>query len=106
MHDEAILWLCAPQLVPFFLYIRPVPSSRKALRLTAWSLQQCCRASCSHAMNNCVPRGMNLDLCLQVTLVHGNALGTAAPNQSKINLLHTQSRKLDVTVVVVMLHQI
>ena len=36
---------------------------------------------------NRVPRGDNLDLCLQVTLVHGGAVGTATPKQPKINLL-------------------
>jgi hypothetical protein len=35
-----------------------------------------------------VPRGENVDLCLQVTLVHGSALGTATPKQPKINLWH------------------
>ena len=74
-------------------------SSSKALGLTAQGLNQCCRAQCSHAMK-CVPRGENLDLCLQVTLVHGRAVGTATPEQPKMNLLHVQSRKPDVTVVV------
>ena len=55
--------------------------------LTAWSLHQCCRAQCSHAMN-CVPRGENMDLSLQVTLVHDSAVGTATPKHPKINLLH------------------
>ena len=50
-------------------------------------LHKCCRAQCSHAMNR-VPHGEDLDLCLQVTLVHGSAVGTARPKQAKINLLH------------------
>jgi hypothetical protein len=39
-------------------------------------------------MMNRVRRGENLDLCLQVTLVHGTAVGTATPKQPKIKLLH------------------
>ena len=35
----------------FFVYIRPVLSSSRALGLTAQSLHQCCRAQCSRAMN-------------------------------------------------------
>ena len=46
---------------------------------------------------NRVPRGENLDLCLQLTLVHGSAVGTATPKQPNINLLHIPSKKLDVT---------
>ena len=69
----------------FFSYMRPVLSSSKALGLTARSLHECCRAQCRHA---CVPRGENLDLCLQITLVHGGAVGTATPKQPKINLVH------------------
>ena len=77
----------APSLF-FFLHIGPVLSGSKALGLTARSLHQCCRAQCSHAMN-CMPRGENMDLLLQVTLVHGSAVGTVTPKQPKINLLHT-----------------
>ena len=62
-------------------------SSSTALGLTTRSLHQCCRAQWSHTMN-CVSRAENLDLCLQVTLVHGSAVGTAPPKQPKINLLH------------------
>ena len=47
----------------FFLYIRPVLSSSKALGLTARSLHECCGAQCSHARSR-VPRGENMDLCL------------------------------------------
>ena len=61
----------------FSICIRPVLSSSKALGLTAQSLHQC---SAGH--------GENLDLCLEVTLVHGSAMGTAMPKQPKINLLH------------------
>ena len=71
----------------FVLYIRPVLSSSKALGLTAQSLHRCCKAQCSRAMNR-VPRGEKLDLCLQVTLVHGSAVSTATPKRPKINLLH------------------
>ena len=58
----------AGQASGIFFHIRPVLSSSKALGLTARPLHQCCRAQCSQAMNH-VPRGENLDLCLQVTLV-------------------------------------
>ena len=75
----------------FFLHIRPVLSSSKALGLTAQSLHQCCRAQCSHAMNR-VPCGETMDLCLQFTLVHGSTVGTATPKQPKFNLLHISSR--------------
>ena len=37
---------------------------------------------------NHVPCGENLDVCLQVTLVHGSAVCTATSKQPKINLLH------------------
>ena len=71
----------------FYIYIRPVLSSSKALGLTVRSLLQCCRAQCSHAMN-CVPRGENMDLCLQVNLGHGRGVCTATRKQRKINPLH------------------
>ena len=71
------------------LYIRPGLSSRKALGLIARSLHQCCGAQCSHAMN-CVPRGENMDLCLQVTLQHGSAAGAATPKHPKINLIYSR----------------
>ena len=44
---------------------------------------------------NRVPRGENMGLCLQVTLVHGGAVGTATPKQPKINLLHIHPRTLN-----------
>ena len=78
----------------FSLYIRPVLSSREAVGLTARSLHQCCRAQCRHTSNR-VPREEKLDLCLQATLVHGSAVGTATLKQPKINPLHIQSRKLE-----------
>ena len=66
----------------FLIYSRPALSSGKALRLTARSLRQCCRQWYSHAID-CVPRRENMDLCLQVTLMHGSAAGTAMPKQPK-----------------------
>jgi hypothetical protein len=55
---------------------------------------------------NHVPCGENLDLCLQVTLVHGSAVGSATPKQPNINLLHIKSKKVDVTVVTEVLRHI
>ena len=53
-----------------------------------------------------VPHGENMDLCLQFTLVHGSALGTATPKEPKINLFHIYSKKLGGTVVMEVLRQI
>ena len=78
--------VCTEQGVFFVLYVRPVLSSSEAVWLTARSLHQCCRAQCGHAMNH--EAGENLDLCLQGTLMHGKAVGTATPKQPKIKLLH------------------
>jgi hypothetical protein len=69
---------------PFFSSIGPVLSSGKALRLTARSLRQCGRAQCSHAMSG-VPRRETVDLCLQVTLVHG----TPPPCASTLKVINT-----------------
>jgi hypothetical protein len=55
---------------------------------------------------NPVPRVDNLGLCLQVTLVHGSAVGSATPKQPNINLLHIKSKKVDVTVVTEVLRHI
>ena len=77
-------WLGQEGVTFFFVYIRPALSSRKALGLTARSRHQCCRAHCSHAVTR-MPRGENMDLCPQITLVRGSAVGTAMPKQPKIN---------------------
>ena len=57
-------------------------SSSTALGLNARSLHQCCRAQCSHTTSR-APRGENMDPYLQVTLVHGSAVGTATPKHPK-----------------------
>jgi len=88
---------------PLEVFCNPGPQG--GVESHAQAPHQCCRAQCSHAMNH-VPCGENLDLCLQVTLVHGSAVGTATPKQPNINLLHIKSKKVDVTVVTEVLRHI
>ena len=72
--------------------IRPVLSSRKALRLAARSLHQCCRAQCCRANNHAL-HSENMILCLQDTLVHGIAVGTATPKHPNIRYSQIYSGK-------------
>ena len=55
----------------------------RAAWAATWSLHQCCRAQCCHT-SNCVPRGEHMDLCLQDTLVHGSAAGTAGRSSASL----------------------
>ena len=71
-----------------FLYIRPVPSSSRALGRTARSLHQLqgTRQSCNESR---APWGGH-GLCLQTTLVHGTAVGTSQSNPRSICCIYSR----------------